>query len=187
MMPLPLKRLYSVGGWLEKNANEVIRETIAGMKEKNPPNPITLVSRVLARVDVSQLLCDIFSMPKDPETGKQLNPDLTKGFFDEYLDVPTGHKLFLDFVEINDVEQLIKNLQSLPAVKRLMEAGSLAFGIPFLNTLQQNTDSAQMKSEGSPSPRSIDTLQQATIERQGLGKSDLQPTEVIADKQRLVM
>lgn len=164
MMPLPLRRLYSVGSWLENNATDVVKETIAATNEGEVPNPMVLVARVLMRVDVAELAYAIFSLPKDPETGEQINKGLSKEFFDDYLDTPTAQKLFKEFIEINDLESLIKNLQSLPVVKKLMEASSLTFGIPFLSSLQQSTASTQNKPEGSPSPKSTDSSTPITEE-----------------------
>ena len=164
MMPLPLSRLYSIGTWLETNATDVIKETIAATRSGEVPNPMTLVARVLLRVDVSELVLNILTLPKNPETGKQINEGLTREFFDDYLDVPTAQDLFKQFIELNDLENLIKNLQSLPVVKKLMEASSLTFGIPFLSSLQQSTDSTQNKSEGSHSPKSTDSSTPTTVE-----------------------
>lgn len=158
LMPLPLNRLHSVLKWMETNSVDVIREVVAASEENTVPNPMMLVARVLLRVDVPEVAFNIFSGPKDPETGEQINKGLSKEWFEEYLDAPTAKMCFEKFVEINDIENLIKNLQSLPVVKKLMEVSSLTFGIPFLNSLRQSTDSAQTKPEGSPSLKSTDSL-----------------------------
>lgn len=169
MMPLPLNRLYEIGRWLETNANDVIKETISTSKDGTVPNPIGLITTVLMRVDVSEMALKIFSTPKNPDTDEPLNPNLTKQFFDDYLDVPTAQELFYVFVELNDLERLIKNLRSLPMIRSLMEASSLAFGIPFLNSLRQNTASAQTQLGGSPSLKSTDTSQPASNAEQADG------------------
>lgn len=163
MMPLPLVRLYDVGKWLEDNAGTVIREAIQNSGDQ-VPNPISLIATVLLRVDVSSVALTVFSEPENPDTGEKVNKNLTKEFFDKYLDIPTAQEMFQTFIELNDLEKLIKNLQSLPAIKKLMEASSLAFGIPFLNSLRQSTDLSQSGSEGSRFPKSIVTTRPATKE-----------------------
>lgn len=167
MMPLPLRRLYGLGSWLEENSSEVIKEIIASGSAA--PNPLAMVARVLARVNVSEVCYLIFSIPRDPDTGEQINKNISVEFFDEYLDVPVAQELFKQFIELNELENLIKNLQSLPVVKKLMEASSLAFGIPFLNSLQLSTASSQNKPEGSQFLKSTDSSTQPTSERQETG------------------
>lgn len=158
LMPLPLTRLYSIGSWLETNATEVLKEAVAQTKAGEVPNTMALVAKILLRVDVAELAFTIFNNPKDPETRERVNKGISKEFFEDYLDLKNAHTLFMEFVQLNDIENLIKNLQSLPMVKKLMEASSLTFGIPFLNSLPQSIASAQIRSEGSRSHRSTDTL-----------------------------
>jgi hypothetical protein len=167
-MPLPLRRLYGIGTWLEENAADVIHESVASGVQT--PNPLSLVARILMRVNVSEMAYQVFSIPKDPDTGEHVNKGLTVEFFDEYLDVPTAQNLFNTFIELNEIENVIKNLQSLPVTRKLMEVSSYAFGIPFLNSLQQNTVSPQSKLEGSQSPRSMDSSQHVTSGGQANGK-----------------
>lgn len=176
MMPLPLTKLFSIGSWLEENSNEVIHETIKSTEPGKVPNPLVLVTKVLNKVDTSELALTIFSYPKNPETGELLNKGLSKQFFDDYFDIPTAHEAYKLFVELNQLEELIKNLQSLPVIKKLMEAASLTFGIPYLSSLQQNMDSTQSASEGSRSRKSTDTLGETTLEKQGLGKPSQEQT-----------
>jgi hypothetical protein len=170
MLPLPVTRLFKVMYWLEENANDVIRDTIQTTEPGKVPNPMVLVTRVLAKVDMSQVIFDVLIYPKNPDTKKPINEGLTKEFVEEYLDIPTANALVKAFVQLNEIEDIIKNLQSLPVVKKLMEAASLTFGIPYLSSLQQSTGSAQTQSEGSRSLKSTDTLEPDIIEKQGLGK-----------------
>jgi hypothetical protein len=169
MMPLPLTQLFSVGKWLEENSGDVLQETIKNTEPGKVPNPLVLVTRVLMKVDMSEVALKIFSYPRNPDTKECLNGELTKDFFDEYLDIPTAHRLFNDFIALNQLEELLKNLQSLPVIKKLMEAASLTFGIPYLSSLQQSTDSTPNGLEGSHSHKSMDSLEQTILEKQGLG------------------
>jgi len=179
MFPLPVSRLVKVIDWLEENANEVIGDTIKTAEPGKIPNPLILITRVLGKVDMSQLVCDVLSYPKNPDTKKPLNEGLSKQFFDDYLDIPTANALVKTFVELNEIPDIIKNLQSLPVVKRLMEAASLTFGIPYLNSLQQSTDSTLTESEGSRSRKSTDMLEQTILEKQGLGNTTEKPTALV--------
>jgi hypothetical protein len=157
MAPLPLRTLYSVGEWLEENSNGVIKETTMGLKPGEVPNVLSLVTKIIMRVDVSKLIMDILALPTNPETLKPLNELPNKEFFDKFLDITTAHQVYKVFSELNDLEALIKNLQSLPMVSKLMEISSLTFGIPYSNILRQNTGSRQSKLEGSHSHKSIGT------------------------------
>lgn len=171
MMPLPVVRLFRVLNWLENNANEVVRDTFRDAEPGKIPSPMSLVTRVFGKVDMTQLVFDILSIPKDPDTGESINKGLTKEFIEDYLDIPTAHKLVQVFVEINDVPGIIKNLQSLPVIKKLTEAASLTFGIPYLNSLHQSTVSTPSASEGSHSHKSMDTSEHVSTEGQDLGKT----------------
>jgi hypothetical protein len=176
MMPLPLSKLIGVGTWLEESSNDVVSETLKNVEPGKVPNVMVLVAKVLNKVNVSQVAFEIFSLPKDPETRESVNKNLSKEFFDEYLDIPTANILVKTFVELNDIPEIIKNLQSLPVVKRLSEAASLTFGIPFLNSLLQNTVSTQTKPEGSLFPKSTDSAERTDIVEQVLGSNP--PTEL---------
>jgi hypothetical protein len=178
MMPLPLQRLIGIGEWLEENCAEVVHEMISNVNGgAESPNPMVLVTRVLGKIDVAQLALNIFSYPKDPDTMEPLNPKLSKEFYVEFLDIPVAHKLFKDFVEINDIGELIKNLQSLPVVRKIMEAANLTFGIPYLNTLLANMDSTQKMSEGSPSLKSTPTSSREDIAEMEFGEEKLRSSQ----------
>lgn len=179
MMPLPLTKLYAIGRWLELNANDVVKETITATEPGEIPNPMVLVARVLLKVDVNEIALQIFSLPKNPDNGEQVNKGLTKEFFDDYFDMPTAQLVFKEFVELNDIGNLIKNLQSLPVVKKLMEASSLTFGIPFLNSLRLSTDSNPNKLEGSPSPKSTDLSPQTTEGSSEKNQTENPPSRVM--------
>lgn len=172
LMPLPLSRLVEIGHWLEENCNGVVQDVIEDLRGgKEAPNPLGLVTKVLLRANTSEVALELFSRSRKPGTKELLNKDLDKEFFDEYLDTPTAQELFRKFIKVNQLEDLIKNLWSLPIVKKVIEAGTLAYGIPFLNSLQQSTDSVQKKSEGSHSHKSTDTSEQVISGEQEIGKS----------------
>lgn len=170
LMPLPLAKLVSIGHWLEENCNEVVQEILEEIRKgKETPNPLALVTKVLLRVDMAETALLLFEFPKDPLSRKHINTDLTKEFFEEYLDIPTSQELFRKFVEINQLEELLKNLQSLPLAKKLIEVWTLAYGIPYLSSLQPNMGSVQEKSEGSLSHKSTATSEPATTGEQDPG------------------
>jgi hypothetical protein len=172
MMPLPLSKLKQIGHWLEDNCDDLVREVRAEIRAGGTaPNPLGMVTRILLKVNVAETVFEIFSLPKDPVTREPINKDISLEFFEDYLDIPTSNSVYTAFVELNQLEKLIKNLQSLPIAKDLMTAGMSTFGIPFLNTLLQNTDSAQKTSGGSPIPKSTDISEQRTSSEQDLGSS----------------
>jgi hypothetical protein len=183
LMPLPLSRLVQIGHWLQDNCNAVVQEVLYEMKAGgDAPNPLALVSRVLLRVDISEVALELFSIPKDAE-GKPLNPNLSKEFFSENLDIPTAHELYNKFVELNQLESLVKNLQSLPVVRKILDAAMTTFGIPYLNSLPLSTNLDQKTSEGSPIPKSTDTLEPTTFEKQETGNTSQElPTPPLAQK-----
>src|SRR5579885_1669377 len=118
MMPLPIKKLFAIGYWIEENSKDVIQEAINNFEPGQQLNPLVLVVRVLSKIDVSHLAYQIFSIPKDPITKEQVNKDISVEFFEDYLDIPTAHLVAKTFIELNDVEEIIKNLQSLPEIGR---------------------------------------------------------------------
>lgn len=178
MMPLPLTRLFKVVNWLEENSNEVIKEAVKA-ESKEIPNPMVLIVRVINKIDLSAVALEVFSFPKDPDTGEPLNKGLTREFFETYLDIPTAHTLVKTFGQLNEVEELIKNLRSLPIVKGVLELTSPIFGIPFLNSLHQSISSPQSKPEGSPSLKSTDSSTHVNTEEQGFGKTEKSETRLI--------
>lgn len=165
LMPLPLQRLYGIGEWIEEQSKGVLNEAVAEIEPGKSINPLVIISKVMAKIDVSELAVIIFALPKDPETGKPINPPLTKEWCDSYIDIPTAHELFMKFIAMNQLEELIKNLRSLPVVKRLMEAADLTYGIPFLNSLPRNTDLNQTQLGGSLSHKSTNSSEQEKIDK----------------------
>ena len=176
MLPLPVSRLFKVMNWLEENANDVISDVVKNTEPGKVPNPMVLVTRVLSKVDTSQVIFDILSYPKDPDTKQCINKEISKEYIEEYLDIPTAHSIVKVFIELNEIPDIIKNLQSLPVIKKLTDIASFVFGIPFLNSLRLSTDSTQSVSEGSHSPKSTGMSEQTILERQGLGTSQEKPT-----------
>ena len=170
MMPLPLVRLKQIGHWLEDNCDELVQEVRKEVRAGGSvPTALSMVTRILLKVNVTEVIFGIFSLPRDPITKEQVNKDISVEFFEEYLDIPTSHAIYLAFVELNQLEKLVKNLQSLPIAKELMTAGMSTFGIPFLSSLQQSTGSPQKTSEGSPTHKSIDTSEQHITREQDPG------------------
>jgi hypothetical protein len=168
LVPLPLKRLYEIGTWLEENCNDVVKEVLATAKNSSDVNPFGMVTKVLLRVNANVIVYQLLSRPKNPDTGEPLNT-ITQDFIDEYLDPPTAQEFFKVFIEINQLEDLIKNLQRLPVIRRLMEVALDTFGLRYLNSLLPSTDSVPKTSEGSLSPRSTGTSTAATTDGSASG------------------
>jgi hypothetical protein len=177
LMPLPLSRLADLGDWLEKNSNDVVQEAIAAMSTSDKvPNPLELITSVLLRIDTAAIAYEIFTAVKHPETGKSVNEDLTIQFFQDYLDVVVGKEVVLNFIEVNQLDDLIKNLSRLPTVKKLFEIVSTSIGLPYLNSLHQSMASTPSPSEGTHSPKSTDTLMGDTsAEQEGGAPKKPQP------------
>jgi len=171
MMPLPLRKLYGIGDWIEEQSKGVLSEVASDVSPGKSINPLVIISKVMTKIDVSELAVIIFNFPKDPDSGNLINPPTDKAFFDEYLDIPTAHQLFIKFIEMNQLEELVKNLRSLPVVKKLMEAASLTYGIPFLNSLPNATTSNRTQLEGSQSPKSTNSSRQEDLGSQLLGET----------------
>jgi len=169
LMPLPLSALVDVGDWLEENCNEVVQEAIH--LAEGGVNPLSLVYRVILRADTAEICLRLFTRKK-PD-GTLVNEGLTKEFFFDSLDVPTAHNIFNAFVEINEIDGLLKNLQSLPVVREVLTSMGSTFGLPFLNILQQSTGSTQKTSEGSQSHRSTGTLTEPSSEKQEGGTLEI--------------
>lgn len=176
MMPLPLKRLHEVGIWLTENCNDVVQEVLSA-RELKAVNPMDMATKVLLRVNVSEIVFDLLSKPKNPDTGESINTGLTLEFIDEYLDPPTAQEFVTKFVEINELSNLVKNLRRLPVVQQLMDVASSTFGLPYLNSLLPNTDSTPTLSEGSHSPKSTVTSTAATSREQEGGKQTKLPNK----------
>jgi hypothetical protein len=154
VMPLPLKTLYDVWDWLEQNCKDTIQEVLEEMKTSTTaPNALELIGRVLRRVNLVDVAHHVLTITKNPETGKPLN-EVSKEFLMEYLDLPSSKEFAVVFVEVNQLEDMIKNLQRLPIAQKVMDLVQTTLGLPFLNLLQQNMDSLQQKSGSSPSNKS---------------------------------
>lgn len=154
VMPLPLPRLREAIVEFDKRIWEMFKEMREDKVET--PNLMQFIVDIINSFDTTELAYKLLTIPKNPETNRPVN-DVTKEFLDEYLDIPSMRKLMVTFVEVNEIEGLIKNLQSLPMLKKLMEAATTTYGVKFLNFLQQNTASNLGRSQNSLSPRSTDT------------------------------
>lgn len=158
LFPLPLTEIGKVQGWIDGTTKDVLLEA---MKEEKTPSPWGLIADVLKQVDVYELCLTVFGT-RHPETDEPINKGLTREYLEKYLDTPTTQKIILTFIEINELEEAIKNLQRLPMVGSLMEALKSTFGLPFLTHLATSTDSLPGTSEGSVSPKSSNTSGDAT-------------------------
>jgi hypothetical protein len=156
LLPTPIAKLRGIQNWLDDTTKGVLLEAL---KEEDTPSPWGLVANVLMQVDVYDLCVKIFER-KHPETGEPINKELTREYLEEYLDTPATRQIILAFIEINELEEALKNLQSLPVVGSLMEALKTTFGLPFLKHLQTSTDSLPSTLEGSASP-SLDNTSEA--------------------------
>lgn len=165
LLPTPIAKLRGIQNWLDDTTKGVLLEALKG---EDTPSPWGLVANVLKQVDVYDLCLKIFER-KHPETGELINKGLTREYLEEYLDTPATRQVILAFIEINELEEALKNLQSLPVMGSLMEALKTTFGLPFLKHLQQNTDSLPKTLEGSVSPSSDSTSGAATGGTQGNG------------------
>lgn len=177
LLPTPIAKLQGIQNWLDDTTKGVL---LQALKDEDTPSPWGLVANVLMQVDVYDLCMKIFER-KHPETGEPINKGLTRKYLEEYLDTPTTRQIILAFIEINELEEALKNLQSLPVVGSLMEALKTTFGLPFLKHLQQNTDSLPKTSEGSVSPSSDNISVAATGDTQGNGPPAI-PSNVNQEK-----
>lgn len=161
MMPFPLGRLRSVMDGLQKEVEQTLRES-AKKQDVGSFDPFEFIAEVLRRIDAVKVVYNILSEPKDPFSGEKVNPDLDPEFIETYLDLPTLRKLIVTFVEINELEETLKNLQSLPGIKALLDSTATIFGVGLLSTLQPNMGSVPSRSDGSPSLKSMPISEPST-------------------------
>jgi len=161
MRPLPLSKLRKISAWLREAATEEVMGVIR--EQKKDANPFRMAASLMSKINMTDLCMELFATPKDLE-GELVNPGLTREFFEEHVDLPTARRVIGTFIKVNELEETLKNLQSLPVVRQIMEALTLTFGQPFLSSLQRSTDLLPGRSAGSPSPRSTDTLRDAVSE-----------------------
>jgi hypothetical protein len=185
LLPTPLFKLRGVTRWLDDTTKGVLLEAMkTGDKDLSPWG---IMAGVVREVDVPELCVRIFER-KNPQTGEPINSTwkpyvpwiprwgrwipLDKAFFEEYLDTPTARRIVLAFIEVNDLEEALKNLQSLPVVSNLMEVLKSTFGLPFLTYLAKSTGSSPGTSEGSAFPKSSSTSGEHSIGIQESGPSN---------------
>jgi len=174
LMPLPLSRLRKIGDWLQNATLDEVKDVVREAKATS--DPWKSVAAILKRIDIHDVVFHLFADPKDTE-GTQVNPEITKEFLEEYLDTPTVRRIFKAFIEVNELEETIKNLSDLPGARRLMEALTITFGLPFLNSLQQSMGFDPNRSESSPVPRSTDISRDAITESLESGPKKPQPIQ----------
>jgi hypothetical protein len=156
--------------WLDMTAKGVLLEAL---KEEKTPGPWGMVADILKQVNVYDLCMEIFDT-KHPETGEPINKGLTLEYLQEYLDTPSARKVILTFIEVNELEEALGNLQSLPVVGSLMEALKSTFGLPFLTHLQTSTDSPQTQLEDSHSRNSTSISEDSTGGTPASGLSEVE-------------
>jgi len=155
LMPLPLSRLRRLADSLDETVQNKIKQIA---KAGETPDLWGFIASLLRSVDAVGACHSLFSSPIDPDTGKPVNPDLTREFFEEYLDTPTLRRIVRAFIKVNELEETVKNLSDLPGMQKILEALVTTFGLASLKSLQQSMDSVPSRSGDSPSPRSISTL-----------------------------
>jgi len=161
VMPFPLGRLRSVMDGLQKEVEQTLRES-AKKQDTGSFDPFEFIAEVLKRIDAVKVVYNILAEPKDPFTNEVVNKDLSREFIDAYLDLPTLRKFIVTFVEVNELEETLKNLQSLPGIKALLDSTATIFGVGLLSTLQPNTGSVPSRSDGSPSLKSMPISEPST-------------------------
>ena len=153
--PLPISRLRKVAEYLGEKTEAKFVDLIRSQQLN--PNAMRFVSELLSSLDVSEIVYNLLTTSKDPDTGETINGWLTKDWLEEYLDAPAVKRIYIEFVKINELEEILKNLQSLPVARRLLENLTSTFGIALLSSLQPNMDSTPLPSVDSQYHRSMDT------------------------------
>lgn len=160
MMPLPLSRLRKIQAAIEEKVYERTRDMVAD--QEKTPDLMRFIADILKSLDFIDICYRVFADIKDPDTHESVNKDLTKEFFEEYLDTPTLRRCVMTFVEVNELEEVVRNFRLLPGVDKLIEILTTTFGMTLLSSLPLSTSSALGRSQSSPSPSSSDTSQQTT-------------------------
>lgn len=178
MMPFPLGRLRSVMDGLQKEVEQTLRES-AKKQDAGSFDPFEFIAEVLRRIDAVKVVYNILSEPRDPFSGEKVNPNLDSEFIEIYLDLPTLRKLIVTFVEVNELEETLKNLQSLPGIKALLDSTATIFGVGLLSTLQPSMGSVPSRSDDSPSLKSMPTSEPLMPKPPDLpeGKTEVRPEQ----------
>ena len=154
VMPLPLDKLREIAVVLQEKVHEELVTILK--KQQEAPDAFMFIGEVLGKIDAVDIVYSLLSEPAYPD-GKAVNKDLTRDHVKRYLDAPTIRGLFNVFVEVNELEELIKNLQSLPWASHLWEALTMTFGISLSNFLLPNMGLLPGKLESSLSHKSTGT------------------------------
>lgn len=171
IMPLPISRLKKIAGYLQDHVDAHLTEMLASQKEN--PNIMQMVVDVLTAMDVCEIVFHALTTVKNPETGQPFNGDVTKEWLEDYLDIPTIQRLVPVFIEVNELESLIKNYQRLPLLGQIVESLKATFGIALLTSLPANMVSQLERPESSPSLSSMDSSEAST------GETPLQTNESV--------
>jgi hypothetical protein len=161
MMPLPLSKLRGVQAVLEEKIYERTHELVED--QKRSPDAMQFIADILKSMDFVDMTYHILADPKRPDDSGPINPGLTKQFVEDYLDTPTLRKLVLTFIEVNELEEVVKGFMSLPGVTKLVEVLMTTFGTTFLASFSRNSISTAGRSQNSPIHSSQDTLQPTTV------------------------
>lgn len=167
LLPTPIVKFRNVTRWIDETTKGVLLDALKnGDKDLTPWK---IMADVVREVDVAELCMRIFER-ENPQTGEAINAGIDKKFFEDFLDTPTTQRIIKTFIEVNDFEEAIKNLQRLPMVQSLLEVLKSSFGLPFLTSLVQNMDSNLGTLEGLPSLKSSTTSEGAFTGTPGSGK-----------------
>jgi len=155
MMPLPLSYIHRL---LEGFQKGVLKSLGALDVQKGGNALMELIQGTLSNLDISGTCFELFSFPKHPGTKTPLNADISKEFFEDYLDTPTLRRIIQTFIKANELEETLKNLQSLPGVQAMVTALTVTLGQEYLNSVQASMALALGRSDDSLSPSLQDIL-----------------------------
>jgi len=156
MVPLPLGRLKKALEAFDERTKGMIKDFVTEANQ-GKMDVVKFTMSVLNTYNSTDLVYEILMYGKDPDTGKPLNEDLTKEWIEDNLDIPSLRRLIVDFVEVNEIEEVLKKAADLPSVGIMIQAMTMTYGLGFLKSSQASTALDLGRSETSPSPKSTDT------------------------------
>jgi hypothetical protein len=162
LVPVPFSRLRNVAQGIEEHVRKEYQSLL-----KTPSENVDLpgfIQGVVKTIDFVDVVYHLLADPKNPEDGSPVNVDVKKEFIDDYLDTPTLRRFIQKFIQVNDLEETLKNLCGLPGVKQAVEGLMATFGLALLNSLRTSTGSPLDRSQPSPFRKSTGTSQPTTTE-----------------------
>lgn len=163
LVPVPFSRLKNVAKRVEDRVSTEYREIL-----RKPAEKVDLpgfIQGFVKTIDFVDLIYHLLADPKNPEDGTPVNAEVSKEFIDNYLDTPTLRRFILTFIQVNELEETLKNLCGLPGVKEAVEGLMATFGLALLNSLRTSTVSPLDRSQPSPFPKSTDTSPDTSTDR----------------------